>query len=53
MKSILDRILALRVLTKRLLDFRTRLLAPYVDFRNLSDPVNRDILRRISLGPGF
>ena len=48
MKSILDRILALRVLTKRLLDFRTGLLAAYVDLRNVFDWVNQDVLGKIS-----
>ena len=47
MKSTLDRILALRVLTERLRDFRTGLLAAYVALRKVFDSVNRDVLWRI------
>ena len=43
-KSTVDRILALRVLTERLRDFRLGLLAAYVDLRTAFDSVNRDVL---------
>ena len=39
-KSTVDRILALRVLTERLRDFRIGLLAAYVDLRKAFDSVN-------------
>ena len=42
-----DRILALRVLTERLRDFRIGLLTAYVDLRKAFDSVNRDVLWRI------
>ena len=42
--SIVDRILALRVLTKPLRDFRTGLLAAYVDLSKAFGSVNRDVL---------
>ena len=46
-KSAVNRILGLRVLTERLRDFRTGLLAVYVDLRKAFDSVNRDLLWRI------
>ena len=39
-KSTSDRIVALHVFTERLRDFRTGLLAAYVDLRKMSDSVN-------------
>ena len=42
-KSTVDRILALRVLTQRLRDFRIGLLAAYVDLRKAFDSVNRNV----------
>ena len=42
-----DRILALRVLSDRLRDFRTRLLVAYVDLRKAFDSVNRNVVWRI------
>ena len=46
-KSTVDRILALRVPTVRLRDFRTVLLAADVDLRKSFYSVNRDALLRI------
>ena len=46
-KSIVDRILALRILNERLRDFCTGLLAAYVDIRKAFDSVNQDVLWRI------
>ena len=46
-KSTVDRILALRVVTERLRDFRIGLMAAYVDLRKAYDSVNRDVLWRI------
>ena len=43
-KSTVDRILALRVLTERLRDFRIGLLASYVDLSKAFDSVNRNVL---------
>ena len=44
---MIDRILALRVLTKRRREFRQRLLAAYVVLCKAFDSVNRDALRSI------
>ena len=46
-KKIVDCILAPRVLAKRLRDFRTWVLAAYVDVHQPFDLVNRDVLWRI------
>ena len=46
-RSKIDRILTLRVLTKRRREFRQGLLAAYVDLRKAFDSVNRDALWRI------
>ena len=46
-KSIVDRILALRVFTERLRDFHVGLLAAYMNLRKAFDSVNRDVLWRI------
>ena len=43
-KSTVDRILAFRVLDKRLQEFRRGLLVAYVDLREAFDSVNRDVL---------
>ena len=43
MKSTVDRILALRVLTERLRDFRIGLLAAYVDLRKAVYSMDRDV----------
>ena len=43
-KSIVDRILALHILTERLRDFHIGLLAAYVDLRKA---LNRDVIWRI------
>ena len=43
-KSTVDRILAPLVITERLRDFRTRLLAAYVDIRRSFGSVNQDVL---------
>ena len=45
--SSVDRILAVRVLTERLRDFRNGLLAAFVDLRKVFDSMNRDVLRGI------
>ena len=46
-RSMIDRILALRVLTERRREFRQGLLAAYIDFFNVFDSVNQDALYRI------
>ena len=46
-KSTVDRILAHRVLSERLRDFRIGLLAAYVDLREAFDSVNQDVFWRI------
>ena len=46
-RSTIDRILAIRVLTKRRREFRQGLLAAYVDLCNAFDSVNPDALWRI------
>ena len=43
-KSTVDRILALRVLVERRLEFRQGLLAAYVDLKKAFDSVNREVL---------
>ena len=43
-KSTIDRILALRVLVERRLEFRQGLLAAYVDFKKAFDSVHRETL---------
>ena len=44
---VVDRILAIRVLTERLRDFRNGLLAAYVNLRKVFDLVNREVLWRM------
>ena len=46
-RSMIDRILALRVLTERRREFWQRLLAAYVDLCKVFNWVNRDALWRI------
>jgi sorting nexin-29 len=46
-KSTIDRILALRVLIERRLEFRQRLLAAYVDLKKAFDSVHRESLWEI------
>ena len=46
-KSTVDRILSNRVLTARLRDFRSALVAAYTDLWKASDAVNRDAVWRI------
>ena len=46
-KSTTDRILALRVLVERRLEFQQRLLAVYVDFKKAFDSVHRETLWEI------
>ena len=46
-KSTIDRILALRVLVERRLEFRQGLLAAYVDFKKAFDSVHRGTLWEI------
>ena len=47
MRSMIDRFLALRVLTEDRREFRQGLLATYVDLCKVFDSVNRDVLWRI------
>ena len=46
-RSMIDRILALRVLIERRREFQQRLLAVYVDLCKAFDSVNQDALSRI------
>ena len=46
-RSTVDRILGLRVLTERRLEFNKGLLAAYIDFKKAFDSVNRDALWRV------
>ena len=46
-KSIVNRILALRVITEHLRDFRSGLLAAYIDLRKVFDSVNQGVVWRL------
>ena len=46
-RSTTDRILALRVLSERMLEYRHRFFAAYIDLRKVFDSVDRDALWRL------